>query len=60
MNSFLWPSIMGVRYTIVHRLFYSLAVFDQDKFQKKSESQPLVSRDQDSGVLKTRLSGFAF
>ena len=31
MNSFLCPSIMGVRYTIVNRLFCSLAVFGQDK-----------------------------
>ena len=35
MNSFLCPSIMGVRYTIVNRLFYSLAVYGQDKFQKR-------------------------
>ena len=35
MNSFLCPSIMGVRYTIVNRLFYSLPVYDQDKFQKR-------------------------
>ena len=41
MNSFLRPSIMGVRYTIVNRLFYSLAVYGQDKFQKRVKVSPL-------------------
>ena len=31
---------MGVRYTIVNRLFYSLAVYGQDKFQKKVKVNP--------------------